>query len=73
MPVSFIVFDVSDVQVASDHYETHIESQPQYEAIVEQDNIYEEPPQVHHPEAHWSFIIGLCRTSSSKSTWRLSE
>lgn len=41
-----IVCNVSDVQVVTDHYETHIESQPEYDAIVEPDNIYEEPAQV---------------------------
>ncbi|XP_057184421.1 drebrin-like protein isoform X2 [Triplophysa rosa] len=41
-----------DVQVASDHYETHIESQLPYEAIVEPDNIYEEPAPVEEQKTY---------------------
>lgn len=41
------VFYISDVQAVSDNYELPVEQkQPQYEAVVEPDAIYEEPPQV---------------------------
>ncbi|XP_056102882.1 drebrin-like b isoform X5 [Rhinichthys klamathensis goyatoka] len=39
-----------DVQAVSDNYEKPVEQkQPQYEAVVEPDAIYEEPPQVEEP------------------------
>jgi len=42
-----LVFYISDVQAVSDNYEEPVEQkQPQYEAVVEPDAIYEEPPQV---------------------------
>lgn len=40
---------VLDVEVVSNDYEEPVEQkQPQYEAVVEPDAIYEEPPQVRH-------------------------
>lgn len=44
-----VVFYVLDVQAVSNDYEDVVEQrQPQYEAVVEPDAIYEEPPQVRH-------------------------
>lgn len=55
-----LVFYVLDVQAVSDHYEEPVEQkQPQYEAVVEPDAIYEEPPQVHYKK--------LCKTQKIQS------
>lgn len=37
--------EYEDVQPVSDQYNSHVEKQPQYEAVTEPDNLYEEPPQ----------------------------
>lgn len=44
-----VFFHVTDVQAVTDHYEMPVEQkQPQYDAVVEQDAIYEDPVQVRH-------------------------
>lgn len=44
-----LVFYVLDVEAVINDYEEPVEQkQPQYEAVVEPDAIYEEPPQVRH-------------------------
>lgn len=42
-----VFFHVTDVQAVADNYEMPIEQkQPQYDTVVEQDAVYEDPPQV---------------------------
>lgn len=44
-----VFFDVTDVQAVADNYEMPVEQkQPQYEAVVEEDAIYEDPALVRH-------------------------
>ncbi len=47
---SHLVFlHVTDIQAVADHYEMPVEQkQPQYDTVVEQDAIYEDPVQVRH-------------------------
>ncbi|XDV48392.1 hypothetical protein PO909_017807 [Leuciscus waleckii] len=52
-----------DVQVVSDNYELPVEQkQPLYEAVVEPDAIYEEPPQVEEPNKAYETVVdrGVC-------------